>query len=129
MSNRYGEAALMAAQQGPAPATNPEARWESAMERLYPTSPIARRKGAPRAAFLGLCEEGLVKGIPPGHYTKARENKMSAVRAVALLAEAAEPLSRSALWKAAAKDAGQKENGQIDVVLALWNNGLIVPRA
>jgi hypothetical protein len=63
MANRYGEAALMATR-GPSARTNPVAQWDSAMETLYPTSPTARKKGCPRGAFLGLCEEGLVKGIP-----------------------------------------------------------------
>jgi hypothetical protein len=30
------------------------------------------------------------------------------------------------LWQAVTKDADKKESGQIDVVLALWNNDLIV---
>jgi ATP dependent DNA ligase C terminal region len=42
------------------------------MERLYPTSPTARRKSCPRGAFLGLCEEGLVKGILPGRYSRLK---------------------------------------------------------
>jgi hypothetical protein len=42
MANRYGEAALMAARQGPSTEISPVARWESAMEKLYPTSPTAK---------------------------------------------------------------------------------------
>jgi hypothetical protein len=126
MANRYGEAAIMAAQQGPAFNPDPLARWESAMEKLYPTSSAARKKGCPRAAFLGLCEEGLVKGIPAGHYTKSSENKAYAVRAVALLLEGAQRWSKSALWKAVTTEEVKQENGQIDVVLALWNKNLIV---
>jgi hypothetical protein len=64
MANRYGEAALMATRHVPSGDISPVARWESAMEKLYPTSAAARKKGCPRGAFLGLCEEGLVKGIP-----------------------------------------------------------------
>ena len=126
MANRYPEAALMAARQAPSADANPVARWESALERLYPTSPAARKKGAPRAAFLGLCEEGMVKGIPPGDYTSSKDNKAYAVRAVALLKEASQHWSRSALWQAVTEGGDKQENGQIDVVLALWNNGLIV---
>jgi len=87
MANRYGEAALMATREGPAAGISPSARWESAMQRLYPSSPTARRKSCPRGAFLGLCEEGLVKGIPAGHYTASQEKKAYAVSAAALLAE------------------------------------------
>jgi hypothetical protein len=128
MANRYGEAAILATRQGPSANTNPITRWESAMERLYPTSSAARKKGCPRAAFLGLCEEGLVKGIPAGHYTKSKDNKAYAVLAARLLTEGTQHWSRSALWQAVTKDAVMQENGQMDVVLALWNNGLIVGR-
>ena len=34
-----------------------------------------------RGAFLGLCEEGLVKGIPAGKYSASKDNKQYAVRA------------------------------------------------
>jgi len=125
MANRYGEAAIMAARQGPSANINPIARWENAMEKLYPTSLAARKKGCPRAAFLGLCEEGLVKGIPAGKYTKSKDNKAYAVLAAGLLMDATQRWSRSTLWKAVTKDAVEQENGQMDVVLALWNNGLI----
>jgi hypothetical protein len=126
MANRYGEAAIMATRQGPSVSTNPITRWESAMEKLYPTSSAARKKGSPRAAFLGLCEEGLVKGIPAGHYTNSKDNKAYAVLAAALLTEGAQRWSRSALWQAVNKDPTKQENGQMDVVLALWNKDLIV---
>jgi len=76
MANRYGEAALMAARRGPPTDIDPMARWESAMKQLYPTSATAQRKACPRGAFLGLCEEGLVRGIPPGHYTTRQTTRV-----------------------------------------------------
>jgi hypothetical protein len=126
MANRYGEAAIMAAQLGTSGDPDPCIRWENAMNKLYPTSPAARKKSSPRDAFLGLCEEGLVKGISAGSYTKPSRNKEYAVRAVTLLTGQTEKLSRSALWQAVTNDAGKEENGQIDIVLALWNKGLII---
>jgi hypothetical protein len=129
MANRYGEAALMAALQGAPADINPIARWESAMEKLYPTSAAARKKGCPRGAFLGLCEEGLVKGIPAGRYTTSRDNKAYAVRAVALLTEGTQLRSTSALWRAVTNGAEKAHNSQMDIVLALWNNDLIVGKS
>jgi hypothetical protein len=126
MANRYGEAALMATQQGHSGDLNPIARWESAMEKLYPTSMAARKKSCPRGAFLGLCEEGLVKGIPAGRYTASKDNKAYAVRAVALLTEGTQHWSTSALWRAVTDGAEKAHNSQMDIVLALWNNDLIV---
>ena len=96
------------------------------MEKLYPTSPTARKKGCPRGAYLGLCEEGMVKGIPPGHYTTSKDNKACAVRAAALLAEGKEGWSTRALWQTVTNDPGKAHNSQMDVVMALWKNGLIV---
>jgi hypothetical protein len=126
MANRYGEAALMAARRGSSGDVNPVARWESAMENLYPTSPAARRKGCPRGAFLGLCEEGLVKGIPAGHYTASKDSKAYAVRAAALLSEGTRSWFTRALWQAVSNDPEKTHNSQMDIVLSLWKNYLIV---
>lgn len=129
MANRYGEAALMATQQVPSGDISPVARWESAMEKLYPTSAAARKKGCPREAFLGLCEEGLVKGIPAGRYTSSKDNKAYAVRAVALLTEGAQHWSTSALWRAVTNGTEKAHDSQMDIVLALWNNDMIVGKS
>ena len=69
VANRYGEAALLAARGSSAAGVDPVVRWESAMQKLYPTSPTARKKGCPRGAFLGLCEEG--PGRFAGRLTRA----------------------------------------------------------
>jgi hypothetical protein len=87
---------------------------------------VPHQSGGPRGACLGLCEEGLVKGISTGDYSSSKDNKAYAVRAVALLAAAEQHWSRSALWQAVTDGVDRTETGQIDVVLALWNNGLIV---
>jgi hypothetical protein len=116
----------MAVRQESSADANPVARWKSAMERLYPTSPPARKKPCPRGAFLGLCEEGLVKGIPPGRYTASKENKAYAVKAAALLTEGTRQWSIGELWQAATNDPEKTHKSQMDVVLALWKNGLIV---
>ena len=126
MANRYGEAALIAAREAASPKISPAVRWESAMAKLYPTSPSARKKGCPRGAFLGLCEEGLVKDIPPGNYTASKANKAYAVRAAALLTEGTQSWSRSALWQVVTDDPEKAHNSQMDIVMALWKNGLLV---
>jgi len=124
MANRYGEAALMAARDSAG--TSPARRWQSAMERVYPTSVSAQKKGGPRGAFLSLCDEGLVEGIPPGHYTTSKDNKGYAVQAARLLSEGTQKWSISELWRAVSDDPEKAHNSQMDVVLALWKNGLIV---
>ncbi|WP_263357552.1 DUF6979 family protein [Acidicapsa ligni] len=126
MANRYGEAALMAARQSASQNMNPMDQWQIAMESLYPTSIAARKKGSPRAAFLGLCEEGLVKGIPAGHYRASKDDKASAIRAAALLVEGSQSWSIGTLWKAVSENSEKPHNSQLDVVMALWKNDLIV---
>ena len=129
MANRYGEAAIMAARQAASADMSPLAGWERAMEQLYPTSPTARKKGSPRGAFLGLCEEGLVKGIPAGRYAASRDNKAYAVQAAALLAERTQTWSIGSLWRAVTDDPEKMHNSQMDIVLALWKNSLIVSKS
>lgn len=128
MANRYGEAALLAAGQGFSASSNPVVRWDNSMQKLYPTSPTARKKGCPRGAFLGLCEEGLVKGIPAGKYMASKDDKAYAVQAVALLAEGKQSWSVNGLWRAVSSDPEKTHNSQMDVVMALWKNGLIVDK-
>ena len=126
MANRYGEAALLAAHKMSSADINPVLRWESAMATVYPTSPAARKKGSPRGAFLGLCEAGLVKGIPAGNYAASADNKAYAVRAAELLIEGKQKWSTSSLWRAVEADPAKLHNGQMDILLALWKNDLIV---
>src|ERR1035437_9099352 len=125
MANRYGEAAIIAAREAASPKVSPAVRWENAMQRHYPTSPTARKKGCPRGAFLGLCEEGFVKGIPAGRYTASKDNKGYAVRAAALLIEGKQSWSTSSLWRAVTDDPEKTHNNQMDVGMALWRNDLI----
>ena len=95
------------------------------MNRLYPTNPTARKKSSPRGAFLGLCEEGLVRDIPAGKYSASKDNKAYAVNAVALLLEGAERATVTDLWRSVAGPE-KPHSSQMDVVLALWKNGRIV---
>lgn len=119
----------MAARQAASANMTPAKSWERAMEKLYHTSPVAQQMTSPRTAFLGLCEAGLVKGIPAGEYTDAKDKKTYAARAAALLIEGARPWSRSDLWQAVTDGDGTKHSSQMDVVLALWKNDLIVGKS
>ena len=126
MANRYGEAALMAVKMETyGKALSPLERWDDAMKKLYPTTPVAQKKGAPRAAFVGLCDAGLVKGIPAGTYNSGNRNKDYAVEAVKLLV-AGTHKTVSQLWGAVTEGEEVQHGSQMDVVLALWKNGLIV---
>ena len=123
MANRYGEAALRAVKMDLyGKALTPAERWQDAVAKLYPTATAGQKKSGPRGAFLGLCEAGLVKRIPAGQYGAAGRNKDYAVEAVRLL-QAGTHKTVSQLWSAVSD--GAEHVSQMDVVLALWNNGLI----
>lgn len=125
MANRYGEVALTAVRMETyGKALSAAERWQDAVRKLYPTTPAAQKKAAPRAAFLGLCEAGLVKGIAPGHATQSSRNKDYAVESVRLLREDGRR-SISQLWAVVSAGDGAEHASQMDVVLALWKNGLI----
>jgi hypothetical protein len=98
--------------------------WSTFAKEVFETK-SAREKGCPKNTFLGLCEEGLVKGIPKGSYTKSVKNKEYAIRAVAILKQNKHTtFSPKELW--GKLELGDKRsNSQMDVVLALWEHGLI----
>ena len=126
MANRYGEAALMAARMETyGKAYTPQDRWQQAVAKLYPTTPAGQKKGPPRMTFLGLCEAGLVKGIPAGQYSPSNKHKTYAVDAVNLL-RAGTHKTVTQLWSAVTDSDGTEHACQMDVVLALWKNDLIV---
>lgn len=98
--------------------------WWDVAKQIFDTK-SAQEKGCPKNTFLGLCEEGLVKKIPKGNYTKSVKNKGYAVQALeALKQNDKKSFTPKELWTAI--NLGDKRhNSQMDVVLALWNNDYI----
>ena len=123
--SKYGLAAVRATELYTTQvAATPWSAWAHAMSESG-LSRSSQDKGCPRNAYLGLCEEGLVKGIPVGRYTQSVDNKQYAIKAVCALVARPE-LARSPrrLWKAVVL--GEKtHNSQMDVVCALWLRGLL----
>lgn len=76
-------------------------------------------------AFLSLCEAGMVKGIPAGSYGASGKEKLGVAKAVELL-RAGTHTTVNRLWTEVAGPDAPPHAGQMDVVLALWKNGLIV---
>jgi hypothetical protein len=104
---------------------DPVGAWNKAAQEIF-DRPSSQKKGCPRGAFLGLCQEGYVKGVNPGVYTRSRKNKDYAIAAAELLNK--EPTlvdEKTDLWKRATKGAGIKHNSQMDVVISLWEKDLI----
>ena len=47
--------------------TNVIDAWETAATVVFPNSETAQKKSCPKNAFLGLCEEGMVRGVESGN--------------------------------------------------------------
>ena len=125
---KYGEAAVLAVdiiKNGGC--NNAKEAWELASTEIFGKGTPSQLKGCPKNTFLGLCEEGLIKGIQPGYYTKSQKNKAYALEAVELLKS--NPLLASdaiKLWQLVMNGADKNYNYQMDVVTMLWNNGYII---
>lgn len=104
---------------------DPVDAWRYATKKAFPSSDALQNKGCPKGAFLGLCNEGMVNGIPAGSYAKQSKNGDYAIAAVNFLRAnrflASQP---ELLWK---KVVGKtkSENSQMDVVIGLWEANLI----
>lgn len=120
--SKYGQVAINAA--GVARSgKNPVDAWRRAAQRMFPAQKASREKGCPKCAFLGLAEDGLIKGIAKGSYTKSSDNKQYAVSAVKLIRANQSLINdKGTLWQRVS--GGHKQhNGQLDVVIDLWKNG------
>ncbi|MFC4267509.1 DUF6979 family protein [Polaribacter marinivivus] len=99
--------------------------WSRASKEVFETK-SSQEKSCPKNTFLGLCEAGLVKGVPKGNYTKSVKNKRYALKAVKVLISNPNKIFTSKeLWEQLELE-DKKHNSQMDVILALWENDLIV---
>ena len=105
----------------------PISAWKTSAEEIFPEQKekTGREKSCPRCAFLGLAEEGLIRGIRRGHYVNSYANKLYAIEAVKLLQTSPE-LSDDPprLWEYVMRNLNKtvKHNDQMSVVVALWKN-------
>lgn len=108
--------------------SNPPESWDKAAYEVFPDSESSRKKGCPRSAFLGLCEEGLVKGIPCGEYIRGKVNKAYVIEVLPLL-KATPSITEKELWLKACRalkvNEDKKYNSQMHVLKALWDEGLL----
>lgn len=121
--NNYGLAALKSVRKYKSSYSIIEI-WSWAVKEIFETK-SSQEKSCPKNTFLGLCEEGLVKGVPKGNYTKSVKNKEYALKAVAILKKNTPTIfSPKELWEQL-ELGDKKHNSQMDVVLALWEVGLL----
>lgn len=126
----YGKVAVLAAAKAASSKITPSEAWESVAQEIFSGKKASIQKGCPKAAFLGLCNEGYVKGIKKHNYIRSGKNKDYAIAAIELLRKGKGSLEPYALWKEVLSKVCPSEtdkayNSQMDVVLALWNEKLI----
>ncbi|UAM99590.1 hypothetical protein K8354_07245 [Polaribacter litorisediminis] len=115
--NKYGLTALKSVQNYRDSYSIIEIWSRSAKEVFYTKS--SQEKGCPKGTFLGLCEEGLVKGIPRGKYTRSEKNKNYALKAVSILKNNPNRVySPKELWDKL-ELGNKRSNSTIDVVIKL----------
>ena len=121
--NKYGLVALKAVENIKKGNTVVES-WENASIEVFNSS-TSVNKGCPKSTFLGLCEEGLIKDVPSGPYTKSKKNKLYAIKAVEVLKHNPSiDYKPRELWNKVIEKP-LNYNSQMDVVLSLWKNNLI----
>ena len=123
----YGNAAVRAVTLCTgAGALSPREAWDLATSEIFGARTPSQIKGCPRDAFLGLCEDGAVIGIPRGRYCRSVKNKRYAADAIALLqTEPSLTSDPKALWRRVMRGEKKVHNGQMDVVVGLWKAGLL----
>lgn len=104
---------------------DPVEAWLKSAKKVFPSSTALQKKGCPKGAFLGLCAKGMIDGVPPGKYSNPSKNGEYAVTAVEILKGNRFLKSQpELLWKKAVGNT-KTENGQMDVVIGLWEANLI----
>ncbi|GBF76144.1 hypothetical protein PA598K_04592 [Paenibacillus sp. 598K] len=129
--DKYSKSALNAVRYMQSNRTeSPVEAWYIATGEQFGEGSWGQAKGCPRTAFLGICEEGLVKGVKPGRYNKRPHslNKQYALHAIALFKQDASNIQRSnkELWSLVTRGKNIQSNYQVEMVKALWAENLIV---
>ncbi len=123
--DRYAQVAINTIYNVKTTGNSPDYAWKLESERTFGKGTALAKKGCPKGTFLGLCEEGLIKDIPKGQYTKSIKNKKYAVDAVNLIKTREQGYNNpKSLWiEVAGND--KVPNHQMDIVCALCSAGLL----
>jgi len=124
MPSMYEKASLDAMKLIRQGASPPQA-WEQSVGH-YTNSQSARTKGCPRGAFLGLCQEGLVKDVPAQRYTASMASKNYAISTVMLLKQGSTNVENiNEIESFVMPERQRGDQGEIRIACVLWKNGLI----
>ena len=126
MTTKYGECSIKAVYFITHKGYSPIDAWEATTIHAFGKGSSSQKKVCPRGAFLGLCSNGDIKGVPGGDYTKSILNKEYAIRTARFLRSNPKLASSPVLlWRRVIGSKKKQHNNQLDVVLALWNNKLL----
>ena len=105
---------------------NPKEAWEIEANNLFGEGKASAKKGCPKNAFLGLCEEGLIKGIPKGEYITRSDNlnKEYVLEAYKYLKNNNSNITPLELWRKIGMDK-KSHNSQMNILCELFKLGLI----
>jgi hypothetical protein len=123
--NKYAQVALKTVELVKTRGLDPISSWQLVSSEVFINSRTGAKKGCPKSAFLGLCEEGLVKGIEKGNYTKSIKNKEYALQALELIKKDSDLANNPRrLWNMIMIE-NKQHNSQMDIVCELYKNGLL----
>ena len=122
--NNYAHIALLSIEKITCSSLEPLLAWKLSAAEVFPINKDSRDKSCPKCAFLGLCEDGLVKGVNVGNYTTSVDNKNYALKGLELLKNDSK-LSTSELWKIV-NPSGKASNNQMDIVKVLFEEGYLI---
>jgi len=128
MATLFGKTAKKAVEIIKSENLTPQEAWKKSIES-FSTSESVRNKGCPKSTFLGLCSEGIVRGVTKGCYTRSIMNKIYAITAYKLLRK--DPClakDKTKLWEIVIEKCNQdiKHSSQMDVVISLWKAGYLI---
>ena len=104
----------------------PEKAWNIVTSQVFGDGSSGQKKGCPKGTFLGLCEEGLIKGVHSGKYTKSVKNKSYALKAVDIIRKTPSISNNPVdIWILIMNGEIKSHNHQMDVVTSLWNEKMI----
>jgi len=115
----YGEIALKAMCIIRNDKKSPQDAWEDASNEIFEAGSSSQRKSCPKNSFLGLCEEGEIKGVKKGCYCKNINNinKKYVIDALNLIRRDESLMNnKTNLWR---KITDVSHNQQLDVLFAL----------
>jgi hypothetical protein len=130
---KFGDTAVRATELLRSSHRSGEDAWRQVAEAVFAGAPTSINKTCPREAFLGLCQRGMLAGVPASscRHVDWRLNRSYAIAAAQLLLT--EPhlahSGKAELWRRVVSECGadpaKRHNSQLDVVLALFAKGWI----